>query len=262
MSRDHGPLPQARQGVKTFLHWHRAFRPLIKLNMCKPPDPRKTLLGNPPVAVLLRHSLRARRITLRVSSLDGKVTVTVPAHVSERAAMDFVLEKRAWLAAQLRRVQPEEVARAGSVLPLAGVAHTVSTGEEGERAVIPIRPDRPAGPQVRQFVIAAAQSHFAEAVPRHASHLGRDHGRITLRDTRSRWGSCSTDGNLMFSWRLVLAPPEVLDYVAAHEVAHLAHMDHSPAFWAVVEDLFPEHAAARRWLRGQGATLHSWVFDA
>ena len=66
----------------------------------------------------------------------------------------------------------------------------------------------------------------------------------------------------MFSWRLILAPPEVSDYVAAHEVAHLVHMDHSPAFWAVVAELFPAYAEARQWLRGQGATLHGWTFDA
>ena len=262
MSRDHGPLPQAPKGVKTFLHWHGAFGPLIKLDMCNSSVHRKTLPGDPPVTVLLRRSGRARRITLRVSSLDGRVTVTVPPHVSETAAMDFVSEKRGWLAAQLGRVPSEQFVGAGSVLPIAGVAHVVSTGGESERPVISIGADRPAGPQVRRFVIDAARAHFADAAARHAARLGREHGRIALRDTRSRWGSCSTEGNLMFSWRLVLAPPEVLDYVAAHEVAHLAQMDHSPAFWAVVGELFPGHAAARRWLRGQGATLHSWTFDA
>lgn len=214
------------------------------------------------MTVLLRRSGRARRITLRVSSLDGRVTVTVPRNVSETVAMDFVADKRGWLVAQLDRVPPERCVRSGSVLPIAGIAHVVSPGEEEDRPVIPIRADRPAGPQVRRFVIDAARSHFAAAVARHAGRLGRGYGRIALRDTRSRWGSCSTEGQLMFSWRLLFAPPEVSDYVAAHEVAHLAHMDHSPAFWAVVAELFPEHAAARKWLRDQGATLHGWTFDA
>ena len=87
---------------------------------------------------------------------------------------------------------------------------------------------------------------------------GRDF--LTLRDTRSRWGSCSTDGNLMFSWRLILAPRQVLDYVAAHEVAHLVHMDHSSRFWGVVADLCPDYAAPRGWLRREGHGLHRFRF--
>lgn len=230
--------------------------------MCNPSDHRKILPGDPPVSVLLRRSGRARRITLRVSSLDGRVTVTVPRHVTETAAMKFVSDKRGWLVAQLGRVTPERCIRPGSLLPIAGIAHVVSPDGADGRPVIPIAADRPVGPQVRRFVIDAARSHFEAAVARHAGRLGRGYGRIALRDTRSRWGSCSSEGHLMFSWRLLLAPAEVSDYVAAHEVAHLVRMDHSPAFWAVVAELLPDHAAARAWLRGQGATLHAWTFDA
>jgi predicted metal-dependent hydrolase len=92
--------------------------------------------------------------------------------------------------------------------------------------------------------------------------IGRPYSRITLRDTRSRWGSCTADGALMYSWRLAMAPPAVLDYVAAHEVAHLAQMNHSPAFWAVVARLVPGHAAPRRWLKLHGQTLHGPRFGS
>ncbi|MGR3434759.1 MAG: M48 family metallopeptidase, partial [Shimia sp.] len=81
-----------------------------------------------------------------------------------------------------------------------------------------------------------------------------------LRDTRSRWGSCSAAGGLNYSWRLVMAPPEVLDYVAAHEVAHLAQMNHSPRFWAEVAGLMPGYEAPRGWLRRHGADLHRYRF--
>jgi predicted metal-dependent hydrolase len=91
------------------------------------------------------------------------------------------------------------------------------------------------------------------ACDRHAAALGRQPRALSLRDTRSRWGSCTHDGRLMFSWRLAMAPPEVLDYVAAHEVAHLAHMDHSPAFWAATARLMPDYARHRAWLRAHGA---------
>ena len=102
---------------------------------------------------------------------------------------------------------------------------------------------------------------LAEAADRHSAALGRPHAGIVLRDTRSRWGSCTSEGNLMFSWRLIMAPPRILQYVAAHEVAHLAEMNHSPDFWAVVERLFPDYGVCRRWLRENGDHLHRVRFD-
>ena len=92
------------------------------------------------------------------------------------------------------------------------------------------------------------------------ARLGRGYTRITLRDTRSRWGSCTSDGALMFSWRLILAAPEVLSYVAAHEVAHLAEMNHSPAFWRTVERLYGDYRPPRAWLRAEGGGLHRYRF--
>jgi predicted metal-dependent hydrolase len=118
-------------------------------------------------------------------------------------------------------------------------------------------PERaPTGPRVQAYLRAQARDRLAQACNHYATLLGRPYRRLTLRDTRSRWGSCSTQGDLMFSWRLIMAPPAVLDYVAAHEVAHLAEMNHSPAFWAVVARLCPDYAAHRHWLRDHGDTLH------
>ena len=94
---------------------------------------------------------------------------------------------------------------------------------------------------------------------RHTLALGKPHGRIAVRDTRSRWGSCSSKGTLSFSWRLVLAPPFVLDYLVAHEVAHLAHMNHSAAFWALARRLAPRMPEAELWLKVHGPVLHRYA---
>ncbi len=126
---------------------------------------------------------------------------------------------------------------------------------EDGRLLLPGPAEDPA-PRLAAFLRAAARDRLAAACDRHAARLGRPWRRLTLRDPRSRWGSCTAAGDLMFSWRLVLAPPPVLDYVAAHEVAHLARMDHSPAFWAVVDGLCPGWEASRDWLRREGAGLH------
>lgn len=111
------------------------------------------------------------------------------------------------------------------------------------------------------FLKTQARARLVAASDMYAARLGQPYRRITLRDTRSRWGSCSSQGALMYSWRLILAPPRVLHYVAAHEVAHLSEMNHSPAFWAVVAQLFGPCDAERRWLRQEGAALHRIRFD-
>jgi len=224
---------------------------------------RQVLPGNPPVDILLRPSGRARRLSLRVSGIDGRVTVSYPAYASERQAMAFALEKADWIRGQLAR-RPEVVAVApGVAVPVEGrwltVAAGTGRGVEVEEARL-LAPEGRSGAAVGAFLRALARERLAAASDRHAATLGRGFGRLTLRDTRSRWGSCSAAGDLMYSWRLVMAPPHVLDYVAAHEVAHLAHMHHGPAFWAEVRRLYGDHREARAWLRREGGALHRFRF--
>ena len=114
-------------------------------------------------------------------------------------------------------------------------------------------PDR-----IRSFLKREAKADLTEAVNRHAERLGVVPDKISLRDTTSRWGSCSSRRTLSFSWRLILAPPEILDYVAAHEVAHLLQMNHSKAFWSLVEESYGPHTHARDWLHTHGQRLHSF----
>lgn len=224
------------------------------------------LPGNPPVDLHLRRSGRARRISLRVSGVDGKVTLTLPHGVSEREALGFARSKADWLRAQLGR-QPDIVdVGPGTALPLGGQMIRIEAGGAGRRVQLAddalwVPGDAAAaGTRVRAWLKATARDRLADASDRHAAALGRAYSRITLRDTRSRWGSCTHDGGLMYSWRLVMAPDEVLDYVAAHEVAHLAEMNHSPAFWHTVARLMPGYEAPRRWLRANGAQLHRYRF--
>ncbi|MGR3469034.1 MAG: M48 family metallopeptidase, partial [Shimia sp.] len=118
------------------------------------------------------------------------------------------------------------------------------------------------GRRLQAWLKVQARDRLAAASDHYAGLLGRPYTRLTLRDTRSRWGSCTADAGLMYSWRLILAPSEVLRYVAAHEVANLKEMNHSPAFWAIVAQLYPGHESPRRWLREHGAELHRYRFDS
>lgn len=222
--------------------------------------------GDPPVAVALRRSRAARRLSLRVSRLDGRVMLTLPPGVADRTALAFLRERADWVRRALAEVQGPQRVGPGALLPVEGVPHRVAAGPVrrvtlAEGALL-VPEGSPAGPRVAAFLRLRAQARLAEACARHAAAAGRPFGRISLRDTRSRWGSCTAAGDLMFSWRLILAPPPVLDYVAAHEVAHLVRMDHSPAFWDVVARLCPDYPARRDWLRREGGALHRWLFDA
>lgn len=223
--------------------------------------------GPETIAITLRRSARARRVSLRVSGLDGQVTLTVPSRVALRAAETYARDQAGWIAAALARLAPPVTVGPGVVIPLEGQGRPVQAvagrgavrlRDDGTIAV----PGPPAqlAPRLRAWLQQLARDRLAAAADRHAALLGRPYRRLVLRDTRSRWGSCSSAGVLMFSWRLVMAPPFVLDYVAAHEVAHLAEMNHSPRFWAVVAQLLPEYRPAQEWLRQNGRGLHVFRF--
>ena len=215
------------------------------------------------MSLTIRRSARARRISLRISQLDGRVTLTLPKGVPEREALDFAESKGAWIRDHLAKQPGAQVVEFGSEVSIEGVMRQV-TPVAGRRVILTtdtvgVPGDAPAA-RLRGFLIQLARERLVAASDRYADALGRRYSRITLRDTRSRWGSCSAEGALMYSWRLILAEPAILDYVAAHEVAHLQEMNHSADFWAVVEDLYGNYRTARSWLRDQGNALHRYRF--
>ena len=223
------------------------------------------LPGNPPITVALRRSARARKLSLRVSRLDGRVTLTLPRGVPDREGLSFLRSREEWLRGHLSTVSGEERPVLGGTILFAGVAVPILAAlvkrlsYKDNSFVLPDDPAR-VGPRLQAFLKTQARDRLAAASDHYAAALGRPYRHLTLRDTRSRWGSCSANGDLMYSWRLIMAPPQVLDYVAAHEVAHLAEMNHSDRFWNVVARLFPDHEPCRRWLRQNGESLHRIKF--
>jgi predicted metal-dependent hydrolase len=224
-------------------------------------------LGNPPVEVHLRRSAQARRFSLRVSRLDGKVTLSLPTRAREAEAMAFLAAQEGWLRKTLARM-PEatgERVAIGTLLPVEGRLLRLEQGTgriirvEDDRLLVPGDPAQAAA-RVAAWAKVLARDRLARASTHYAGLVGRPYAKLALRDTRSRWGSCSHDATLMYSWRLILAPPSVLDYVAAHEVAHLVEMNHSDAYWAVVTRICPGWKRQRGWLHAQGQHLHRWRF--
>ncbi|TVP69096.1 MAG: M48 family peptidase [Rhodobacteraceae bacterium] len=228
-----------------------------------------TLPGPPPVTVTLRRSTQVRRLNLRVSGLDGQVTLSMPRDLPQYTALQFLIEKEGWLRKALARIPDQRRVMPGQEILLRGTPVRISAcpdlrrvlERDGALLVPQDASETRTTARLAGYLKASARVELLAAAQHYAARLGRPITAVTLRDTRSRWGSCTSQGRLMFSWRLIMAPPEVLRYVAAHEVAHLRHMDHSRAFWGCVGDLMPDYAAHRAWLRNHGAMLHSYAFD-
>jgi predicted metal-dependent hydrolase len=236
------------------------------------PDPThlNVSYGDETFRVLLRRRAKARRMTLRVSTATRDIVLTVPEHAEIGAAIRFADAHGGWIAARLARV-PERVAFAqDALIPVRGVPHRIvhwsnvrgttslTVGPEGE-PIIAISGETPhVARRVRELLQREARRDLDVAVKSYAGALGVPARRITVRDTKSRWGSCSANGNLNFSWRLILAPSFVLDYLAAHEVAHLKEMNHSHRFWRTVHKLCPRTEDAERWLKRHGTELHKF----
>ena len=216
--------------------------------------------------VSIRVSPRARRIALRIDAAERKVELVLPPGVPPSHGLRFLATKQGWIAARLAALpQPVPFAE-GVTVPLLGIPHRIRREDDAAAPPVAIRDGeiRVRGDpthverHVRDHLVAMAHSEFAGRARRLAARIGRKMARVSVRDTKSRWGSCSGRGNLSFSWRLIFAPEPVIDYVVAHEVAHLAEMNHGPRFWRLVESLSPDSAAARAWLKRNRSRLLSY----
>jgi predicted metal-dependent hydrolase len=226
--------------------------------------------------VEVRRHPGARRMTLRVSRARRAVIVTLPMQCDLDAAGRFVSTHLEWVRERLGNLPELVPFRDGAVIPLRGIPHSITLAGPTRRGGVVTIERAPGGfdglcvsgapehapRRLRDWLIAEARRDLDERVQWHAANLGLRPKRIVVRDQVSRWGSCSTTGKLSFSWRLVLAPPYILDYVAAHEVAHLAEMNHGPRFWALVRKTMPASDDAKRWLQVYGMDLHRYGANA
>lgn len=230
---------------------------------CPQPPSRETLrLPHGPTEVEWRRSARARRVTLRIDPAAGAVVVTLPPRAGRGQGMALLQANSRWVADRLGALAPHVAFADGAVVPLLGVPHPIRHEPRGlggvwlEEGAIRVAGD-PAflSRRVADWLRAEARRRITPLALDHAARIGRSVRRIAIKDQRSRWASCAPDGTLAFSWRLVMAPEWVLDYVVAHEVAHLREMNHSARFWAVVTSLTPHTQAAKAWLGRHGARL-------
>ena len=238
----------------------------------RPAEPATLLVkhGSQVFAIRLRRHRRARRYTLRIHPTDREAILTMPPRGTLAEAKDFAQLHGGWIAARLGRLPKAAPFQAGTVIPLRGVPHRIvhragergtawtETRDSGEKILCVAGDANHMDRRVHDFLKREARKDLHKASLAYAAELGVRVRRVSIRDQSSRWGSCTSAGSLSYSWRLILAPPYVLDYLAAHEVAHLVEMNHSPRFWRVVDRICDHVERAKRWLDTHGNDLHRY----
>lgn len=234
------------------------------------PDTLAIKHGSQIFAVRLRRHRRATRYTLRIHPSDREAILTLPPVGTIVDAKDFAQRHGAWIAARLGRLPKAAPFEPGTIVPLRGVAHRIvhragergtvwtETRDSGEHIICVAGEAAHIDRRVHDYLKREARSDLQKASLRYAAMLGVKVTRLSIRDQSSRWGSCTAGGSLSFSWRLILAPPYVLDYLAAHEVAHLVEMNHSAKFWKVVGRICSATERAKTWLDTSGNDLHRY----
>lgn len=217
-----------------------------------------------PFEYSVRRSDRAKRVRVRVDARDGAVEVVLPRRTPAREAERAVAELQTWILRRRAEVARNRASRAsrapgtvpylGKTLTLAPQAGRVRVTQLGHVLLVPDDEDA-ARVALERWYRRRAREEIAPRLDAAARAVGRQYTTLTIRDQKTRWGSCSSRGAMSFNWRLLLAPDSVLEYVVRHEAAHLAVMDHSPRFWGVMAQLMPGYEVPRRWLRDHGGTL-------
>lgn len=218
--------------------------------------------------LVIQHSTRAKRLALRVDIKSRKVNIVIPKRVSMSKAYQFALENKYWIREQLNTL-PENVSyKHGTTIPVLGEDRTINVHFDATRrttdialsgSTITIHTNKEdVTPRLVRFLKSLAKDKLTELTYEKAKQLDQKVSKVDVKDTVSRWGSCSHDGKISFNWRLIFAPDHAFDYVVAHEVAHLEHLDHSPAFWEVCEGLSQNYSAGKSWMRRYSQELYRY----
>lgn len=240
----------------------------------KPALTQRTVeVGGRHVPITIKENQRATRITLRIEPGGKALKLTIP-YGLHHAQVDMFLDRhQGWLETKFAKFSAPTGMSDGASISIRGTLHTIRhTGsmrgvtqiardEDGQPVLKVSGLPEHTGRRIATFLKKEARADLERLVAIHAKTVGRTVRSISMKDTRSRWGSCSHEGNLSFSWRIVMAPESVIDYLAAHEVAHLKEMNHGPKFWALCQKLCPEMDKAKAWLKQNGSQLHAIDFE-
>jgi len=228
-------------------------------------DETRIKVGNQSIRLRIVRQPRAKRLSIRIDAAAGEPVLILPPKASLRQGLRFIDSHADWIGEKLRALPKAEPFAPGAVIPYHGIptllvhsgklrdathtrGQTIVTG--GDKSQFARR--------IEDFLRNEARTHVLDRTEFYGRQIGKKPSRVTIKDTKSRWGSCTPERALSFSWRLVLAPAQVFDYVIAHECAHMKELNHGPRFWALVKKVDPNYEVHRAWLDQYGATLHAY----
>lgn len=231
--------------------------------------PKKIIINNIEIPLILRKTARAKRVSLHMCPISRSVELVCPKRLSQRAALDFLQSKKLWLLKQWNALPDPVPFQPEQTIPILGQNVTIQhihaargiTRQENDILHVTCLPEF-IERRVKDYLRRILHETVTEIALDKAALLQKKPQRISVRDTTSRWGSCTSDGNLSFAYRLVFAPREVIEYVVAHEVAHLVELNHSARFWENVALLHPNYEQCRLWLRQEGSNLYRYGQDS
>lgn len=215
---------------------------------------------------------RAKRLTLRIETGGKGIRVTIPPRLSDRELEKFISQHHGWIESHISKMPVQTILQPGQLIPILGVDHLIIHQPE-QRGITSQKTDGAGMPvlivhghiehlkrRIADYLKQLARSEIQKLVLRHTATIGRSARKVSFKDTKSRWGSCSSAGDLSFSWRIIMAPPAIVNYLVAHETAHLIEMNHSAEFWKLCTKLCPDTSECRRWLKLNGSALHTISF--
>jgi predicted metal-dependent hydrolase len=237
-----------------------------------PPETRTLDVAGRLMPLTIKQQERATRITLRIEPGGRALKMTIPSGLARRDVDAFLDRHQGWLMTKLAKFSADTGLHDGGTILFRGVSHriqhtgslrglTEATVIDGKSVLRVSGMPEHIGRRIATFLKKEARADLERLAKFHAHSIRAPIKSISMKDTRSRWGSCSAEGNLSFSWRIIMAPPSVVDYLAAHEVAHLKEMNHGPHFWALCKKLCPGMEDAKSWLKRHGSLLHAIDFD-
>jgi predicted metal-dependent hydrolase len=249
------------------------FFPQSRARVPSPPLERTHHVGGRALPLRIVENDRAKRLTLRIDAGGRGLRITVPPGMPAVEVDRFLGRHQGWLEARLAKVPDRPGVRPGIKIPVRGVPHLIvhEPGKRGTAAAVKseagpmlvVRGDQRHLPRrIADFLKREAKNDIEALVATHCQAVGKRAKAIRFKDTSSRWGSCTSDGSLSFSWRIMMAPPPVINYLVAHEVAHLREMNHGPKFWKLCTELCPDSERCKAWLKRNGGALQAISFES
>ena len=217
--------------------------------------------------IVINRKNNIRRLSLKVCRITGKISINAPMFFSDFRIYKFYNLNRSWIHNQIKQCTLPKIVKDDLSLPVEGNLYKIVIKKncskikflEKNQICIPINISN-IGKEVQTFLRQYCKSVMTPIILQKSNFIRHKIKKISFKDTKSRWGSCSSKGSIMLNWRLIMAPPSVYNYVIIHELAHLVHMNHGPLFWKLVQQLSPNYSKDIEWLKKNGQEIRSYIF--